>query len=620
MALFDRRVPGRTSLAPGLVASAVRVPSNQNEKSGYRRLIQAWQQTALGYYESEGACWYPSQFYGRALSRLRLFVATVTPDGEREPLKGNATADEILGRVQDPGGGRSNMLRTYGQLRFVTGESYMLVTEVDGREEWEMVSVNELRINPGVGYVRYRAPNLSPETLVDAPDGEFEAVPGGNEAVVYRFWQRSPNFSALADAPTRGVLTLYDLLARLTAAELANSKSRAANAGILFLANEINFQGAGAQSDDPMQDPFMRDLTMAMTASIRDPGEASASVPMISRIPAELIGGADGKKGYDLLKLHDPTEVSESELIEKTIRRIAAGLDIPPEIMLGIGDVNHWSAWAIQDDTWQSHLGPAAQGFCDDLTSAYFRPACQAAGIDGWENLVVMYDAAEIINHPDKGKDAQEAFDAGAIGYSTYRAARGFQDDDAPTDDELRTMVAVKAGNVDALNTDPQDLSTGTDQTDVATQDTANREGANSANEVVPGPPVEPTAEEVTAASVVAMANMAVERCRELAGSRLRTQSRGCESCVEKLKDVDQDLVASVLGFEAASELGAEAPSDLVAGGGKAFKRTLAKNGISTEWATRLAELVELHAARTLFQREAPALPVGFMEAARRAT
>lgn len=619
MGLLDAligRTPSTTGLAQGLVASAARVEGDSTRKQGYRRLIQPWQMTALGYYDALGECWYPAQFYGRALARVRLYPALMQPDGELAPSE-DTTALEILGRVQDPGGGRSNLLRTYGQLRFVTGESYLLVTDDDGEEAWEMVSVDELRVNATStgsrqAYTRYRAPQLQPEYLGDAPDDAYEPLP--DTAVVYRFWQRHPRYSALADSPTKAVLTLYDLLSRLTAAEIANAKSRTANAGVLFLANEIVWGDADVQDEDPAQDPFLRDLTTAMVAAIKDPGEAAAAVPMIARIPADMI---ENERGFKHLKFRDPAELSEAEAIEKVVRRIAAGLDIPPEVMLGLEDTNHWNAWMIQDETWQSHLGPAAQAFCDDLTAAYFRPACKAAKVDNWQNLVVAYDATEVINHPDRGADADAAFDRGAIGYDAYRDAKGFTDTDRPSDDELVTIVAVKAGNVDALMSGGED--TGTGETDVQEQTEEQKGGANAANEVKPGPPEEPVPNEM-AASIVAMAEVALERCRELAGSRLRTHARGCETCVQKLDGVSQDLVASTLGFDAAAELEAPAPSALVAGGTRAYARALVRRyGISDEWASRLCELVELHAARTLYNSQAPGLPAGFMEAARRA-
>jgi len=587
----------------GVVASAARITGTAEQKTKYRRLIQPWQESALSWYDLLGECWYPAQFYGRALSRLRLYPAIVKDDGELEEIKDGLPTD-VLARVRDPGGGgRSNMLRTYGQLRFLTGESYLVVTNPDQDDEmWEMVSTDELRVQPGSGYVRYRAPQLNPETYRDAPEEVFEPLPGS--AIVYRFWQRHPRYSALADSPVKAVLDLYALLARLRAAAIARSKSRAADAGIFFLANEIKWPETGAQDDDPNQDPFLRDLTTALVSAIQDPGEASAAVPMIARIPADMI---ENQRGFFHLKLRDASEAyPEDELIDKTIRHIALGLDIPPEVLTGLSDTNHWNAWMIQDETWQSHLGPVAQGFCDDLTTSYFQPALREAGEKDWQRFVVAYDAAEVINHPDRGKDALEAFDRGAVGYSRLRESLGFADEDAPDDDELEIMLAFKAGNTQALN---------------AAEEAENP--ADDASEIADEPPVEPEQQEreeneEIAASVVALAEMAVERCRELAGSRLRTHSRGCTACAEKLDGVDNALVASVLGHEQATELEAPVPSVLVAGGAASFAKILRRRGVEESWVEALSGMVELHAARTLFQPEAPALPAGFLTAARR--
>lgn len=617
-ALFGAPAPtsnGSVALAPGVreaarldggvVASAHRINGTVEQKSKYRRLIQPWQESALSWYDLLGECWYPAQFYGRALSRLRLYPAELGDDGELTEIESGLPV-EVLARVKDPGGGgRSNMLRTYGQLRFLTGESYLIVTDPDGETEaWEMVSTDELRVQPGGGYVRYRAPQLSPETYEDAPEDVYEPLP--NTAIVYRFWQRHPRYSALADSPVKAVLDLYDLLARLRAAAIARSKSRAADAGIFFLANEIKWPETGVQDDDPNQDPFLRDLTLSLVSAIKDPGEASAAVPMIARIPADMI---ENQKGFYHLKLRDAAEsYPEDELIEKTIRHIALGLDIPPEVLTGLSDTNHWNAWMIQDETWQSHLGPVAQGFCDDLTTSYFQPACKEAKVEGWERLVVAYDAAEVINHPDRGKDALEAFDRGAIGYARFRESLGFSDEDAPDDEELRTMLAFKAG-------DPQELA--------AVEE--NEQGVDDASEIEEAAPAVPEQqereeqEEEVAASVVALAEMAVERCRELAGSRLRTHSRGCDACAQKIDSVDNALVASVLGHETAVELDAPMPSVLVAGGAATFAKMLRRRGVGDEWIETLSGMVELHAARTLFQPEAPALPAGFLTAARRA-
>ena len=112
----------RNTTGRAFVASAQRVRTTQadGDRGKYQRLIMPWQQAVLGYYDTLGECWYPAQFYGRALSQIDLFVAR--RDGDEIVPVENDTAQQILDRVRDPGGnGRSNLLRTYGQLTFLIG-------------------------------------------------------------------------------------------------------------------------------------------------------------------------------------------------------------------------------------------------------------------------------------------------------------------------------------------------------------------------------------------------------------------------------------------------------------------------------------------------------------------
>ena len=37
---------------------------------------------ALGFYSTEGACWYPAQFYSRAMKRIRYYPALMNDEGE----------------------------------------------------------------------------------------------------------------------------------------------------------------------------------------------------------------------------------------------------------------------------------------------------------------------------------------------------------------------------------------------------------------------------------------------------------------------------------------------------------------------------------------------------------
>ncbi len=316
MALFERarreiRQSARALVTKEDAVTAAAEKITRPDAPKLRRLNQPWQQEAFGYYNTVGECWYAAQFYARSLAKLRLFPATIDESGQIEPIENpNDPAAQLLDQIQDPGGGRSQLLSSYGRLMFLIGEAYLTVTNKNDVQQWEMLSPNELRIQPGAGYQRLRAPGLPVEQLENAPDDAFEPIEteGVNSAVVYRTWRRHPEYSWLADAPTKAVLNLFEELLLLQLAVRARAKSRAAGAGLLYVAEELSFgDPSGKNDDDPKSDTFLRDLEEAMISPVKDPGSASAVVPMVVRGPAR-IGEVNAKDALFHIQLHDSME------------------------------------------------------------------------------------------------------------------------------------------------------------------------------------------------------------------------------------------------------------------------------------------------------------------------
>src|SRR3546814_12598118 len=66
---------------------------------------------------------------------------------------------------------------------------------------------------------------------------------------------------------------------------------------------------------------------------------------------------------------HTPFDEETRELREEAIRRLALGQDAPPELLLGVGNMNHWGAWLVQADTINTHVEPPRARFCDPATT-----------------------------------------------------------------------------------------------------------------------------------------------------------------------------------------------------------------------------------------------------------
>lgn len=309
------------------------------ESGNLRRLIQPWQHRALAFYETLGEVNFAGQFYARTLSKIRYFAAELDDNGDPQESE-NPALIELWNRVQDPGGGRTNLLTAYGQLMFLCGDCYLVCSaDPDYDEKWEILSVAELRATDNGRFQRVVAPGLGFEELISAPDDAFEPMEG--EVIVYRLYRPDPRFRKLADSPLRGVLGLCEELTLLDLEVRSRAKSRIANAGLLFLNDSISPPDPTRNDDDdPMSDPFFRDLFNGMMAPIADPGSAAAVVPLVVRVNGELIAA---KSVAEFIKFADPsTDAQHSQDREATIKRMAIDMDFPIEYLLGMTDANHW--------------------------------------------------------------------------------------------------------------------------------------------------------------------------------------------------------------------------------------------------------------------------------------
>jgi hypothetical protein len=133
----------------------------------------------------------------------------------------------------------------------------------------------------------------------------------------------------------------------------------------------------------------------------------------------------------------------ELALWDAVIGRIAADIDMPKEMLTGLGDTSHWTSWLLQEDGFNAHVGPVLQRFCADIAGAYLRPAAIDAGIPNAENAMIGADVAKAVAHPDKTGTALKAHEPVArLGRVDARADR-------------RPRVGGAAGRTCAQGRDP---------------------------------------------------------------------------------------------------------------------------------------------------------------------
>lgn len=578
---------GLPAVVHAVIASAAKLKITTSGPQG-RKERPSWQKDAFGYYDQLGEIWYSAQFYSRTLSKLILKPMYINDQGDAEDTD-NPVAWEVLDRVKDPGGGRAGLQGQYGKLRFLIGEMTLFCTlDPDtGAEVWEILSPFEVEFD-GRHWIRKTSPKAEAKKYVDAGSEEYAPTDEAS-AVGWRLWVKHPLYSGMADSPMRAVLDECDELLILSHAVRAGARSRLQGNGILLIPSEASpAPTAGPGGDEnPQKDIFMDDLTGSMTTPIGDEASASAVVPLVVRMHGEAINNVK----HISLARPDYMQKQREERRE-CIERIALGLDLPPEILLGVTDANHWTAWQIDEDAWKAHVQPVADNMASDLTAGYFRPTLQKMGFADADRYVVGYDASEVVRRPDKSGDAIRLFDRMELKGDTLRAEAGFSDEDKPDDAEIQARLDRAA----AMGKGAVDLPPKADAP-VPKGDSKPGKPSNNAMD--------------NAAKIEATAELMIDRCRQVAGSRIRTRLQKTPEWLSLVRHVHNDRVAWTLAQNLGSlppQLGA--PDQLVAGGGELFANRLLRWGLLPEHAEQMVRAAEEHARDTLLDPEPGDLPV----------
>lgn len=550
------------------------------------RMSQPWQMRALSYYDIIGEIRFASQFYAKLLSRVRFYPARQNKDGQTEPIESGPPVD-ILHRMQDPGGGRSRLQYDYGRMMFVTGEGVLFVTEKDEVEEWRFLWKDEVKpTDDGLRWQRVRADKQP----YDPPE----------IGTAYRLWTPHPRHSDEADSPLRSVMDIAEELLILTQAVRSTAVSRMVN-GVWAMPSELslasltsNYEG----DEDPEENVFLKDWIEHTEATIEDPGSAAARVPFL------LEGAYEYLDRVRWIATHDPqTDYMERELRKEAVQRLALGMDFPPEFLLGMTDANHWTARQVVYDMWRSYGAPVAERFADDINEAYLKPALREEGYADVEDVVVSFDDSQVVIPPDRTEDADKALDRAAISWKGYRELKGIPESMAPSEEEQELLISMKLRQ--PIELDGQDMV-------IAQRGPVAQTNGNAPED---GPPVPSGGREVsrqearTASAIVhGAAQLALMRCRELAGVRIRHK---CSECAE---GEPLPLVASAVGPEQVAD-----PLKLVQGGTDGLRSLLLERGWDDAQSAALCQQLEVFAARTLFQKSCPDLPSGFLAAIERA-
>lgn len=454
-----------------LVAAGAQVMLDQIQVSSRTIRDLEWQQEAWRHYDICGEFRFTANRHAAAISRVKYSMVEVDNQGrpgkETKDKAVQALADSLFGNEAD----KAEAFRVAGINLYVAGECWIVAEGSPaqagqgpqdqppaqqyktarpvagnpktgaGTDTWYVVSAKELKKEAGV--IKVRRP--------EAIGGGWKILIPGQDILI-RCWTPHPRLFDVADSPTRAVLPILREIERLTMLSFSLIDSRLALAGLLLLPDDIDFPHKQGQS--PVQG-LMEQIIEAAKQNLQGAGNAAGIVPIAVGVPRSPEGRANLANLVAHVKFDSPLTPELDKKLDQAIRRLALGLDVNPEELLGQGDSNHWAAWQIEESSIKLFIEPAAARLCQALNMAYIRQALVLMGKDP-DKFMLWYNTAPLVVRPNRQADAIQLSSLNVIGNEAVRNAGDWDEDDKPSAEELvrREMWALCQLNP-ALAQDP---------------------------------------------------------------------------------------------------------------------------------------------------------------------
>lgn len=378
---------------------------------------------------------YTTRYISNALSMASLYVGEKQdPGSEPVRLSGSHPASDLMNSFAGGPTGQSELLDRLGLHLTVVGDSVLMgpsgsASYQEPFNKWDVWSTEEVSSRNGKIFVRL------PYNAKEQP------IPTGILPV--RIWRQHPVYKWDSESPVKGAFSVLEELDILDRHVKASGNSRLSGAGMLGIPEELDLPGSDLEVDGTDADRFVAFLTDVMSMAIKNPGTAAARVPIILRGPADYI---EKIQHFDF-----STEFSQAvpDLRMTAIRRIALGMDIPPEILLGNAGTTGWSAWQIDESTLRLHIVPLLRLITSSLTDGWLRPMLEELPLSKAQkeqipNLEIGFDISDLKIRQDISGDAQALYDRFEIDSDALRLATGYGPNSIPDDKELAKQILFK--------------------------------------------------------------------------------------------------------------------------------------------------------------------------------
>lgn len=492
----------------GLVAAAVRLTRTASGKPKKVRRPAPWYRRAWGFFDTIPEYHYACTWVGNLLSRAELVI---WEDGK---LTTNQVALDALASFFGGPDGQREMLRQTGTHLTVPGDVYIVGEDQgDAPDKWSVVSATRIS---NVGWTA-----TTPGTW-KVGDRELD------DPIVIRLWVPHPDKQEDADSPSRAVLPVLAELENLSKMVASQILSRLSGAGILKVPSEMSFgsvrSGVPVEGEEAARaqgiDAFLVEFMETIMLGIQDPEDPAARTPIILAGPGEYL------QYVEHLTIWTELQETAKSMRDECVRRIALGMNMPPEVLTGAGELNHWNAWQVEEASIKAHTEPLLQVITSGLTDSWLRPFLMDSGMSEEEARAfsVHADTTKIRLRPNRSKEAIELFDRALLSGEATARENGFDTADFMNAEERVEFFKRKVAggsttpelvawalNLLGIPMPPQDL--------VQVRETPTEERPTPSLQEHPERRI-PNVQDAD----IAAANVVVFRALEKAGAKLRTK------------------------------------------------------------------------------------------------
>lgn len=429
-----------------LTASAERLADRLAASAGGASIGEGWQRVALDMYDAVPELRAAARITGQAMSQCRLVVARMT-DGEPAPLD--------IGTLENPGpdvdhpaqrllenfaggqGGQAAWLDMLGVHLTVTGESISvgaLDTTVENPSrvaEWSTYSPEQVTARNKTIVVK----------TDDTMHGDVEVNEEEDGVTAIRIWRPHPRHSWQADSAARAALGAMNEIILYDQHIESSAISRLISAGLLCIPDGMTLPGLLAEddSDDVDVDPFMRFLMTTMSTAIKDRQSAAARVPILLR------GDKEDIAAITQVMFSTPFDEKVLELREAAIRRLSVAVDMPSEMLTGLGALQHWTGALVTQDWVNNYLQALMQLACGSITTGWLQKALvETEGKSAeWDDIIIWFDSSAVRVRENIGPETQWSWENGLVSDDTVRRVFGFDDSDKPSEEEAKRHLLI---------------------------------------------------------------------------------------------------------------------------------------------------------------------------------